>query len=1070
MKKFAGVDSIKTVRNNVALNCSTYSDIKPIDFVALIIVELLGYAKSLNSYKDSQDFKRLIDIVTNLNEFVGRQRFTKKSLLRITQDVFLDNYSVAELSVIIGKVAFFEFPDALDEQMRFKTVSTNPPKLRDNYGTKEYVESAEILGSNSEDVPNDSLDIQSKPLIDSLKPKDIHSIPITSTIAAGNNKPTWDRWNKLYTTNKDKEYFWQWRVCKEDYDSLKSFLQRTLKNLSKREALKHYSYQISLFCAEWYKREYCGYGDGPKPAFSAIGCEHFTNFACDLCERSRITLRGKNRYVNSLYAQGGLPWRYIISNEDTNLARSIGQVFKAIKNNQTDNIENIASAIHNSTIRESYINRGSIHANLNVLLEDSSYEDYILSEFPDELDRKNIKNFIRGLKREIVRYFSIIWRLDQRSKSSLVPMLSFSEHAKSGCVPKELLKNYNIDTDKCNKFNLIIKSDTDHSLVKCWTYYKCANGDYSTSEYYDARIIKKYEKPEDLPNKFFIYIEDVPGPFGMWGDNGFGDNRSVLVDKFEGFNIIKIYGDINDNVLYSTPKDCPLYVLKRDFITEGKDSNIDIINVGNFDFFFIDKPTTLIVNGDEKHFSPYGKVNIILNSKSLLSSVDVTNGDIKEKEINVNVQFDKRVVSAILVSHNDIKDMQFFLGDMTFEEGLSKIYYNDINGILIDDIESHVGYAHLYVEYGTKQADREIYVLDAERDITLSNIIINGTQYHIGYQYQPDYSQEFNIGNNTIGTIKINIVYPFQKKDVILICPQRKVWKSKKFLKPFKDFYIERTFGKDGYKESQFVIKDGNYLIPFRPSISRISPQVYKLSKPAENNERFYCYDSTTGNLRELSLDGNLLHIPFDNSRYRCIVFQSLKDNGFDNATIYKTSTHDPIEFSSKWWKIVFEHNLLIEDWFLRQSFLMPIALVGYYEYTEYKPDMIFLRMLAKTLNFSWLLMARWLHLEEKDLDKHTHHYKDSFDKILPIHLLRLKEMCECSEDEYVSDFLDKYARRIKKVRYIGGGKDCTPRRIAKVLAGETNFWTISYDDLKEMVEALNKPKIYKQIECYLEF
>ena len=149
----------------------------------------------------------------------------------------------------------------------------------------------------------------------------------------------------------------------------------------------------------------------------------------------------------------------------------------------------------------------------------------------------------------------------------------------------------------------------------------------------------------------------------------------------------------------------------------------------------------------------------------------------------------------------------------------------------------------------------------------------------------------------------------------------------------------------------------------------------------------------------------------------------------------------------------------------------MPIALVGYYEYTSNKPDMMFLRKLAKTLNFSWLLMAKWLYLEEKDLDKQVHrNLKGHFDKILPIHLIRLKEMCELGEDKDVANFIDKYVRTIKKVKYIGGGKDCTARRIAKVLAGETNFWTISKEDLKTMVEALNKPKTYKQIESYLEF
>ena len=373
------MDSIKTIRNNVALNCSTYSNIKPIDFVARIIVELLGYSKSLNSCKDSQEFKKLIVIVNNLHEFVGRQCFTKESLLKITIENFLDRLSLEELSMTVGNSPFYLFPDTIDGHMGFKTISQNPPKLRDNYGTSEYVPFSENLSKISEETSQDSLSVRTEQTTNTHKSNDISTSSLTQNIATGSNIPTWDRWSRLYTSNRDKEYFWQWRICKEDYDSLKSFLQSTLHNLSQSEALKHYSHHISLFCAEWYKREYCGYGGGLRPAFSAIGCDHFNKkFASDLCERSRITLRGS--YINSLYAQGGLPWRYIISKKNANLAKSIGQVFKAIKNNQFENIENIASAIRNSTIRESYKNKGSIHANLNVLLEDSSYEDYIFDK------------------------------------------------------------------------------------------------------------------------------------------------------------------------------------------------------------------------------------------------------------------------------------------------------------------------------------------------------------------------------------------------------------------------------------------------------------------------------------------------------------------------------------------------------------------------------------------------------------------------------------------------------------------------------------------------------------------
>lgn len=1023
------MDSIKTIIGRVALYCSTMSNIKPIDFLSLIIVELLDNIKSFNVAKDCQDFNKLIILVNNLSKVSGYQKFTKESLLIITKYTILDNYTLEYLSKAVGKCQFFEFPDTLDGYMSFKSVSKNPPKLRDNYGNKAYIPSTDISCSNSQNEYK--------------------------------SFPKWDKWDKLQTDNKDKKYFWQWRICKNDYESLKSFLKNTLENLAKDDLLEYYSSQISLFCAEWYKREYCGNGMGKQPAFRAINCAH-DNIARDLCKNSGITLRGENRYVNSLYAQGGLPWKYIISDEDNNLSRCIGQVFKQT-NNQKNSSEHIAHSIKNSTIRESYINEGSIYENINILLEDNSYEEYILSEFPNH--NENIKNFIRGLKKEVFRYFSIIWRLDLRSDITLVSMLSFSDRAKFGCIPKELLEKYNIETDKCNKFNLVIKSGDNH--IKFWTYYKCANGDYSTSEHYDARIITKYTDTENLPTYYTLHIEDIPGAFGIWGDNGFPDERSISIDKFEDLNIIKIYGDFNDKVLYSTPKDCPLYILKRDCITtKSKLDNICIKNLGNFDFFHIDKPVILNVNGRDQQFSPYGRLNIILNSKSLLNTIDLIKSEVLNNEITVNVRFDGKDENALLVSHNDLEDIQFSLGDMFFEENDCKIKYLDIEGNTIVDIKNHYGYTHLYVEYITKKVDINLYILDASRDIENNNIIINKEEHHIEYNDQPDSSQEFEIGDDKSGLIKINIIYPFAISDTILIYPERKVWTLKKYLEPLKEFYVQRTFEENGYNESQLIINNTeNFLCPHRPTLTRNSdnPQIYKL-EIAASNEKFYIYDTEDNETYELNhTNSETLVIPdmYDNTNYRYIVFQSLKGYSIDSIdNIYKMQKVYK-EYNSKWWQVVSEHNLFIEDWFLLDSSKISEALAGYYEYSQQNPNLTFLRKLASTLRFNWLLIIKWLN--------------DNLDNpILNFIKEHLKEMCELSEKENVAKFIDDYVKNITSVCLVDNRNRNTSAsiayKIAMILAGINNFWQIESEDQQKMLISLKDCKTYEKINKYLKF
>lgn len=397
------MESIKTIRNKVALNCSTYSDIKPIDFVALVIVELLGYIKSLNSNEDSKDFKKLIGIVNNLHEFVGRQRFTKESLLKITQEAFLDKYSTSELSAIVGNFAFYEFPDALDGPMKFKAVSTSPPKLRDNYGTKEYVPSIETPAEGDEKVSKDIDDSD-------VKQSESASKPIT-LVKSISDMPEILALKKFYNKLQcDKRYFWQWNISTEDFEIYTKLLNAVDFSINTRKKVRICAPQLALYIAEWYKREYNG--NNSTSCLKALGIT--SNLTQEIWENSglqdgdlyRSEESGHREWLYSMYRLGGFPIKYV--NRVSRFSFMFDEIWGEDSTNDTISDEQIVELTEgfegNHVIQNSLIS-GSLHDYYRYLREkeampiaDSDTNKSPFKEFIKKLvDGKDnyFKNFIK---------------------------------------------------------------------------------------------------------------------------------------------------------------------------------------------------------------------------------------------------------------------------------------------------------------------------------------------------------------------------------------------------------------------------------------------------------------------------------------------------------------------------------------------------------------------------------------------------------------------------------------------------------------------------------------------------
>ena len=206
------MDTIRNIRNKVALYYSNRTDIAPYDFAAYVIVELIG-SKIQAEDGDKRNFGELIDIISNVNAFVGKKKYTRESLVQIVKDIFLTNFSIADITRIIGNTKFHMFPDMPDGSMSFKSVSLSPPKLRDNYGNLEY----EITAGNAEQETLAQIQISNSTEESTVEDKsmppatdDQHIVKLKSFF------------NQI---KSDKRFFWQWRISRTNYKRLEELLK-----------------------------------------------------------------------------------------------------------------------------------------------------------------------------------------------------------------------------------------------------------------------------------------------------------------------------------------------------------------------------------------------------------------------------------------------------------------------------------------------------------------------------------------------------------------------------------------------------------------------------------------------------------------------------------------------------------------------------------------------------------------------------------------------------------------------------------------------------------------------------
>ena len=172
---------IKIKRNQVAFNCSTMGDVSPVDYAAMVIVELFPALRTLKKDEDASVFPELISILDGVTVANKKHNYSKEALLSLVKEEFLNGKSVWDLLDIIGNNSFCFFPAEEGIPMHFTTVSQNPPPLRRDYGEESYKPKARPsdISEPIVDKPVKSERIRiDRPVTDTMPAKkDITSIP-----------------------------------------------------------------------------------------------------------------------------------------------------------------------------------------------------------------------------------------------------------------------------------------------------------------------------------------------------------------------------------------------------------------------------------------------------------------------------------------------------------------------------------------------------------------------------------------------------------------------------------------------------------------------------------------------------------------------------------------------------------------------------------------------------------------------------------------------------------------------------------------------------------------------------
>ncbi len=369
---------IAELRTHVAQNLSSQSPL-PVEFVANVIVELLGYKKELQKALDFNNFKRLTDLVEEIFKVNEIKKYSKEALLTLVKRKYLALLAIEELKLIVPDTKYFWYPDSLETPMNFFSVSGNPPQLRDNYGDQPFDE-------RMVDVMDDR---QVENGAERNRKKARGSIDDNQISAAQNR--LLDFFRALGQKRKDDEncyrhdlfaerdlidvhaprYAWEWNFTQKEYEGMGELMEQFSPVLSGVIENKICCKLVQLYASEWYKREYNGNDRGGN-VFSRlrIDAKQICLTIFEETDVFRDNLEGGDlRWKDTIYVNGGLPLRYLLGEKNNSFKQTIINIIKQ-NDEGIDILEDITVLCNNSVVNQ------SLHARENGD-DDASVYDFI---------------------------------------------------------------------------------------------------------------------------------------------------------------------------------------------------------------------------------------------------------------------------------------------------------------------------------------------------------------------------------------------------------------------------------------------------------------------------------------------------------------------------------------------------------------------------------------------------------------------------------------------------------------------------------------------------------------------
>ena len=486
---------IKKKRSDVALNCSTLaSGVLPMEFSALVIVELLPFTKHLKKDEDATSFQRLLGILTDIQNKTRKHEYSKDSLVRWVLSQYLEPLTIDDLKDIIKESIYLQFPTSLSGTMVFSSVSQHPPKLRTDYGEEEFIiPEQEGKLESSKSVKDDTEASQNRTVINQqasslTEDKRLADQEIMSDSGQLSNNLAELLLSSLLSSMPSRanaKHTWQWLLSNGEYERIKNFVSNNHIPTPAKLG-QSFASLIRLYVGEFYKREWDGNNNPFKSLVGSVNSD-FGRF--DLIrEKSKLTAYKKinDTHLQTLFVDGGLPVHYIctkLENNNKNLfIESLSYLFETEDDGLIAEGEvKFEKSIGSTALRESY-HQGlghSIFDYINAVRDqkptwnDSDNGNQEFSEFVEKIKAaRDTQDDRRKFKMQYSLWTN--YNNDRFSEFCLTPILRFKPVDTSGsrhyAISTKKLLDWGVRLDS-SQFSLIIQNQ---SILFSW----CIAGDY----------------------------------------------------------------------------------------------------------------------------------------------------------------------------------------------------------------------------------------------------------------------------------------------------------------------------------------------------------------------------------------------------------------------------------------------------------------------------------------------------------------------------------------------------------------------------------------------------------------